>query len=302
MKIKPIILAGGSGQRLLPFLKYNSPKQFLRVLHGIGNLLQNTLNRFQDKSIFDKPIIVGSLVHRENLIRSLKEFNYEVDSLILEHEGRNTGPAITAASLALDDSALMLVLPIDHYISNEQKFLKKIVEVAELIEDNTEKIATLFVKKSSVESNYGHLKLGKQLNYKLPMFEVDNFIEKPEVDEEDEKIVWNSGIYFMKARTCKNMILKNAPHILNHSYKAITQGIERKISGLKELVLNDKYFSRNTKLSFDKILTMPYELHSLISTHIGTAWEDIGIWSGIKRLCEDAQHAVAINKEIFKIS
>ena len=152
MKIKPIILAGGSGQRLLPFLKYNSPKQFLNILHGHKNLLQNTLNRFNDSSIFHKPAIIGSVIHRDNLIHSIREFGYEVDSLILEHEGRNTGPAIAAASLTLDDNTLMLTLPIDHYISDEAALIRRIIEVKEFICNNPQKIATLFVNQSSVES------------------------------------------------------------------------------------------------------------------------------------------------------
>lgn len=299
MKIKPIILAGGSGQRLLPFLKYNSPKQFLSVLHGRGNLLQNTLNRFQDKCIFDKPIVVGSLVHRDNLIRSIKEFDYEIDSLLLEPEGRNTGPATAVASLILDDDTLMLIVPIDHYISDDERFLKRISQLGELVKDNPEKIAALYVEKSSVESNYGHIKLGKKLHYKFPVFTVDNFIEKPETDDENDNIVWNSGIYCMTARQCKSLILKNSPHILQYSQKAVNQGIQRTINGLNELILDVKHFKKNSKLSFDQILTMPYDQQSLICTHIGTAWEDVGIWSGIKRLYTDTQHASAINKEVF---
>jgi mannose-1-phosphate guanylyltransferase len=299
MKIKPIILAGGSGQRLLPFLKYNSPKQFLRVLQGRGNLLQNTLNRFQDQTIFDKPIIIGSLVHRDNIISSIKEYNYQIDSIILEPEGRNTGPAIAAAALTLNSDTVMVTAPIDHYIDHEKAFLERLTQVVSLvIEEN--KIATLFVKKTTSESNYGHIKLGKKLRHKLPMFAVDNFIEKPEIDEDDENIVWNSGIYCMTRENCKQMILKNAPHILHHSNLAVTQGVQRRINGLNELILNGKYFSKNTKLSFDQILTMPYDPQSLISTDIGTAWEDVGIWSGIKRLCKDAQYLSVINKEIFK--
>ena len=302
MKIKPIILAGGSGQRLLPFLKYNSPKQFLSILRGHRNLLQNTLNRFNDSSIFEKPIVIGSLIHRDNLIHSIREFDYKVDSLLLEHEGRNTGPAIAAASLILDDNALMLTLPIDHYISDDGALIKRITEVKEFICNNQQKIATLFVNKSSTESNYGHIRLCKQLNYQIPTFEVENFIEKPEVDDQDKNIVWNSGIYLMTSQACKNIILKNAPHILHHSQKAIDQAVERKINGLKELILNQEYFSKNSKLSFDQILTMPYDPQSLVSTHIATNWEDIGIWSGIKRLCENEQNEVVINKELFKSS
>jgi mannose-1-phosphate guanylyltransferase len=191
------------------------------------------------------------------------------------------------------------MLPIDHYIRDEEGFLKRISQLGQLVKDNPEKIAALYVEKSSVESNYGHIKLGTKLHYKLPVFTVDNFIEKPETDDEDDKIVWNSGIYCMTARQCKSLILKNSPHILQYSQKAVNQGIQRTINGLNELILDMKHFRKNSKLSFDQILTMPYDPQSLICTHIGTAWEDVGIWSGIKRLYTDTQHASAINKEVF---
>ncbi len=72
-KIIPVILCGGSGTRLLPFLKYNSPKQFLNILDRKNNLLQNTLIRFVDQQSFDKPIIVGNISHKSALIDSIKE-------------------------------------------------------------------------------------------------------------------------------------------------------------------------------------------------------------------------------------
>ena len=53
-RILPIILCGGGGTRLLPVLKYNSPKQFLNILRGRYNLLQNTLMRFANDSNFEK--------------------------------------------------------------------------------------------------------------------------------------------------------------------------------------------------------------------------------------------------------
>ena len=54
MKIRPVILCGGSGTRLWPQSKKNLPKQF--VDFGGWSLLEKTLERVKE-STFDYPII-----------------------------------------------------------------------------------------------------------------------------------------------------------------------------------------------------------------------------------------------------
>lgn len=311
-QILPVILCGGSGQRLLPFLRYNSPKQFLDILRGGGNLLQNTLSRFANSELFKKPLVVGSFYHRESLIKSIEDLRFEIDTLILEEDGRNTGPALAAVSAylkesCLDEQTILMTVPIDHYIGNEDQFLKRLNDVVRLINTHhfDDKIFTLFVKKTSAENNYGHLQLGRKIhcNFLNELFEVANFIEKPDCDMSDQNVVWNSGIYCMKLKACRDLFLKNAPHILHHSYKSVSEGVYRRAHSLirNEIILNHDHFGRNTKLSFDQILTMPFHSHSLICADIGTKWEDIGIWSGIKRLCNESNvhHSRVINLDIF---
>ena len=310
-KIIPIILCGGSGQRLLPFLKYSLPKQFLNIFYGRGNLLQNTLLRFNNKNIFNDPIIVSSFNYRTELVDSLKAIQCKTEALIFEQDGRNTGPAITSViayltELGIKDNTMIVIIPIDHYIADEKQFIKRLEYVAELLRNTQyqDKIMTLSVEKTATEANYGHLKVGKKQSTKSldSVYEVLDFIEKPEHEMSEQNIVWNSGIYCMSIKSCKNIIIKNSPHIWHYSYKAVTKGIQRTLnSSLNiELLLNNTFFSKNSKLSFDQILTMPYWPESLICTDIGTQWEDIGLWSGIKRLHHRNQHSVPIiNSELF---
>jgi mannose-1-phosphate guanylyltransferase len=57
-KIIPVILCGGSGKRLLPFLRYDSPKQFLDIFNSSKNLFQETILRFTNESFFSNPIVI----------------------------------------------------------------------------------------------------------------------------------------------------------------------------------------------------------------------------------------------------
>ncbi len=313
-KIIPIILCGGSGKRLLPFLKYNSPKQFLNILDSKKNLLQNTILRFANQKSFHKPIIVGNISHKTNLMKSISEIGIQIDSLILEQEGRNTGPAIASVITHLKESGfsddkLFLIVPIDHYIGNKNKFLNRLEAVIKLMQTlpYNNKILTFSVKKTTTENNYGHLKIGTKLSFENldNCFEVIDFIEKPQYDLQDENTLWNSGIYCMSIRTCQEIIMKNSPQTWHYAYKAATEGMQRKAKTLlnNEIILNHNHFSRNSNISFDQIITMPYEFGSLICTDIGTEWEDIGVWSGIKRLhmqsVKNINTPQVLNHEIF---
>jgi mannose-1-phosphate guanylyltransferase len=311
-KIIPVILCGGSGTRLLPFLKYNSPKQFLNILDRKNNLLQNTLIRFVDQQSFDKPIIVGNISHKSALIDSIREIRTPIEALILEEDGKNTGPAIAAVMTylkesGLSDNKLFLIVPIDHYIGSNKQFLNRIKVVGQIMQNDAynNKILTFSVHKTTKENNYGHLKIGMNLPFKKmnDLFEVVDFIEKPEHDVCLKNTLWNSGIYCMSIKACQNIIMKNSPYTWHYSYQATTEGMQRTTKTLlnNEIILNHKHFSKNSSISFDQIITMPYERCSIICTDIGTEWEDVGLWSGITRLYvkNNTKTLPIINQDLF---
>ena len=57
-KITPLIMVGGSGQRLWPLSRKSYPKQFNKLLTGIS-LFQETILRFKENKIlkFNDPLI-----------------------------------------------------------------------------------------------------------------------------------------------------------------------------------------------------------------------------------------------------
>ena len=59
MKIKPIILSGGSGTRLWPLSTGSKPKQFFDIFDKNTNLFEETLSRVNNLN-FEKPIIVSN--------------------------------------------------------------------------------------------------------------------------------------------------------------------------------------------------------------------------------------------------
>ena len=122
--IRPIILCGGTGSRLWPMSRTQSPKQFQPVA-GTGSLtfFQTTVQRHRSKG-FGKPVIVTAAQHYRTVQQQLSEIQCDA-TVICEPMARNTGPAVLAAAMVIEaetPDALMLILPSDHLIRDEAAF------------------------------------------------------------------------------------------------------------------------------------------------------------------------------------
>ena len=73
MKIRPVILCGGSGTRLWPNHKSHQPKQFINF--GNWTLFGKTLDRVKN-SLFDSPIISTNNKYLDEVKKHLKEKPY----------------------------------------------------------------------------------------------------------------------------------------------------------------------------------------------------------------------------------
>ena len=98
-KIRPVILAGGSGTRLWPLSRKQSPKQFLKLGSTNYTLLQNTVLRLKNLEC-DQPILICNEEHRFIAAEQMREIGIDA-TIILEPEGKNTAPAIALAALLL---------------------------------------------------------------------------------------------------------------------------------------------------------------------------------------------------------
>ena len=82
---------------------------------------------------------------------------------MLEPVGRNTAPAILAATLQImkeDKEALILASPADHLIPNKEEFNKAINKAFDAI--SLGKIITFGVVPTRVETGYGYLQVGRK--------------------------------------------------------------------------------------------------------------------------------------------
>ncbi|HLE94813.1 MAG TPA: sugar phosphate nucleotidyltransferase, partial [Acidimicrobiia bacterium] len=114
--VRPVILSGGAGTRLWPLSTESNPKQFLDLLGG--SLFEATLTRLHGLPDLAPALVLTGAQHVDAVDRAVSAIGAEIESVVVEPQGRNTAPAIIAAALLADPDDVLVVLPADHLIDN----------------------------------------------------------------------------------------------------------------------------------------------------------------------------------------
>ncbi|MEO7826195.1 MAG: sugar phosphate nucleotidyltransferase, partial [Allosphingosinicella sp.] len=272
--IVPVILSGGSGTRLWPLSRQDFPKQFL-ALAGARTLLQETAARVDDPGRFTAPIVVASQQHRDEIENQLSSHGAGRARLFLEPLPRNTAPAIALAALAVDEDALLLVMPSDHVISDTPAFLQAVEAAADLAQDDW--LVTLGVKPTRPETGFGYIRKGRRLSDRA--FAVDRFVEKPNLETasaliEDGHHFWNAGIFLFTARAFIAALSAHAPDVL----RAVRASLECPAEA-DPVVPGKSEFSRSPSISIDYAVMEKAERVAVVPADIG--WSDVGSWEAL---------------------
>lgn len=279
--IIPLILSGGSGTRLWPVSREDCPKQFFGLLDARHSLLEDTIHRVSDPSLFAAPVVMGNQAHRHLIREQLERSGVTSPQIIIEPCGRNTAPAITAAALLMQAraNALMLVLPTDHCIKNTEAFLAGIREGVEAAHRGY--LVTFGITPSYPETGYGYIRRGNTLE--KTACRVESFVEKPDRETAQRYLIdgnyfWNSGMFLFSPALLLQEMEKFCPDILEACREAIAHSAAEEW-GVR---LNESFFSAAPAVSIDYALMERTEKAALIPLDCG--WSDTGEWESLWRL------------------
>ena len=199
-EIVPVILCGGVGSRLWPLSRKSLPKQFAPLI-GKQSLFEAAMTRI-DRDEFADPIVVTSSDHRFLAEKQMRDCGCS-GSILLEPAGKNTAPAVFAAAhhvMKHNGDALLLVMPSDHHIPDQDAFAKMVL--AGRVTAEADAIVTFGVVPDRPETGYGYIELGQPSAGAA--FSVKKFHEKPEIATAKKMLdvghyFWNSGIFLFRA-------------------------------------------------------------------------------------------------------
>jgi mannose-1-phosphate guanylyltransferase/mannose-6-phosphate isomerase len=273
-KIQPIILAGGTGSRLWPLSRELYPKQLLRLTNHTS-LLQTTLLRAAQLPDVLPPVIVVGEEHRFITLTQVEELGcFSKFSILLEPVGRNTAPAICAAAEYCrnqGEDVVLLVLPADHVVSEQEKFIEVVREAALLAEGGG--VVTFGIQPTGPETGYGYIERGEGTR-------IASFKEKPDLAVAREYLAkgnyfWNSGMFAFSAGTFITEMNEFAPEMLAAMQEAVEKGTK------------DGWFFRLDKTamakspgdSIDYVLMEKTAKGAVVAADLG--WSDIGSWKAL---------------------
>jgi len=290
MKIRPVILCGGSGTRLWPNKKNYQAKQFINF--GNWTLFGKTLERTKN-SLFDFPIISTNLKYLKEIKKHLKKYNIKKYKIILEPEKKNTGPAMLCAALIKDvpNKQPLIFLSVDHLIGKENIFFKEIKKHQQYLSD--ENIFIFGIKPTISSSEYGYFltKKNKNLNQVIKFIEKPNHIKAKNIIKKNG--YWNSGMFFLN----KNSIISNFKKYQDKTYKNCLKAVLKSKYKKNIYYLNKKEFKKNISNSFDYgVLEKTKNINAI---KLNIPWSDLGSWKEICKMYKENKKKYFNKKNTF---
>ncbi|MGB1213375.1 MAG: mannose-1-phosphate guanylyltransferase/mannose-6-phosphate isomerase [Pikeienuella sp.] len=277
--IYPVILCGGSGTRLWPLSRKSYPKQFAR-LNGETSLFQQTLSRVCG-AVFEGPIVMTNSDYRFTVAEQLSDAGAENPTIMIEPEGRNTAPAILAAALKLQDTpeAIMLVMPSDHAITDEDAF-RRAVMVGEAVASKGELI-TFGVRADRPETGYGYLEMSNEVTaFGTKAMPLKSFVEKPDAATAETFVasgrhLWNAGIFMFRVAEILEAYEILAPRLMMPVRRAVDTGR----TDLCFFRLDEAPYKMAEDISIDYAVMEAADSLSVVPMDCG--WSDLGSWSSV---------------------
>jgi mannose-1-phosphate guanylyltransferase/mannose-1-phosphate guanylyltransferase/mannose-6-phosphate isomerase len=297
MKVRPVILCGGSGTRLWPLSSDMVPKQLLSLV-GSDTLLQATVKRVSGE-MFDAPMIVTRESFAEAIAQQLTAIGAEVDKIVLEPAPRNTAPAIAAAAFAMlaeHGDGFLLVMPSDHVILDEEAFLDAIA--SSLPAAIAGEIVTFGIPPRWAETGYGYIAVEEQ-QQGVALARVARFTEKPDsvtaaAYVQDGRHYWNGGIFLFRASTIVRELREHAPLVAG----ACEASVAGAATDGKLVRLERGQFLESPSISIDYAVLEKSSRVSVVEARMD--WSDIGSWEALWEAGEkDADGNVVSGKAII---
>jgi len=255
------------------------PKQLLNLV-GNRSLLQQTIGRLEGIEGIQDPVLICNEAHRFLVAEQLREVGIQSQAIILEPEGKNTAPAVSLAlqwaRVIEEGDPLLLILPSDHVIRDQEAFKRSVNRAAHLARANF--LVTFGIAPRGPETGFGYLEQGEAIEE--AGFVLRRFHEKP--DEETAlaylrsgNYSWNSGMFLFSRNEGVQAFERWAPTI----WHSVGDAWASRTEDFDFLRPDPIAFSNCLSDSIDYAVMEQADRAAIVPMDAG--WSDLGSWSSV---------------------
>ena len=259
----PVIISGGSGERLWPISRKAFPKPFCSFFDE--SLMIKTLRRVCP---LGPPLVLTTKNLRTLTEQCLQQCQMSLDSAIYEPFGRNTAPAIARLCHQLKlrslENEVVGIFPADQLIEKEDELIRLAHRAEELARGNN--VVTLGIPPSYPATGFGYIEVG-------PHNQVLCFHEKPDLSVAEryvrcENFLWNAGMFFFRVEG----MIQNFQELMPQLWKQMEMTLPNNSN------MDDIYNLISPK-SFDHGIMEVLSQRLCLLADIG--WSDLGSWEQV---------------------
>lgn len=283
--MKLIIFAGGSGTRLWPLSRENSPKQFDKIFDG-RSTIQLAVSRVEPAFGLNNIFIQTQIKYKDIVREQLP--GLPEDNIILEPERRDLGPAVCLGMLELKKRGYLGpvgILWADHLMDDVDEFTTALAAGEKLIDEQPDRFVFLAERSRFANNNLGWIKVGEKIGqkegkdfyrfagwkYRPPQEECEDMHKSPEY-------FWNPG-YFI---TSVDFLIKQYELLAPAIYQPILAGD----------------YAAAEKAHFDEAIIEKVDLSKAVVIITEMGWSDPGTLYALKEALEDNSEANVIQGKI----
>lgn len=280
MRLRAVVMAGGSGTRFWPLSRRTRPKQFLDIVSS-RSMVEETVERLAPLVRPRDVLTIADAAQTEGLkalLPGLPKRNFLVEPL-----ARNTAPSLMLATARVfleDPEAVVVALPADHLIREPGRF-RTLLGAAAKAASKGESIVTFGIPPTFPSTGYGYIHFaggkGRGVGGET-FFPVLEFKEKPDLSRAeaflaDGGYLWNSGMFLWRADTFARKLKRHAPEFHLH-WERMVEALKRKDGRALGAI-----FREVPALSIDYALME--KARGVLVAKGDFGWSDVGAWSSL---------------------
>lgn len=289
-----VIMAGGIGSRFWPMSTTKFPKQFQDILGTGRTMIQQTYDRISQVIPKENIYVITNKEYVDLCQEQLPEINKE--NIVGEPMMKNTAACNIYMAKKIEEknpNAKMVILPADHLILKETKFIEKLSLALEIVETK-DYLITLGITPTRPDTGYGYIQY--LTDEEKEILKVKTFTEKPNLEIaqsflESGDFLWNAGIFIWSAKSINSAFEKYLPEMV-FEFQTCDYNAKNESECIEYI------YPKVEKVSIDIGILEKADNVYVIPSDLG--WSDLGTWTSVYLNSEkDEHHNTLGSKNIF---